>query len=141
MSAESEFERSLAERLVKVGEENVSKTDRKSAMENLATAFTDPVAELVRTETVAASAGVMSSDGTVGITAVTEGERAYSDLSVAGAIAAETLERQIADEDLRNMISSTAPVQSDWAEDDQASKAFIKNKIVPISNAEIEALE
>lgn len=141
MSAESEFEKSLAERLVKVGEENVSKADRKSAMENLASAFTDPVAELIRTEAVAASAGVISSDGTVGITAVTEGERAYSDLSVAAAIAEETLERQIADEDLRNMISSSAPVQSDWAEDDQASKAFIKNKIVPISDAEIAALE
>lgn len=60
-----------------------------------------------------------------------------SDLSVQ--IAAEAVERQIADENILNSV--VQQVHADWAETDPTKKSFIENKIAAISDAEIEALE
>ena len=91
MTAKDDFRKSLAEELVKAGRKNTEislpgDAGRKEAMENLAEAFADPVGEYV--EMATASAGLRSSDGTVDITPVTEGEMTFSDLSVKRAIAA-----------------------------------------------------
>lgn len=88
-----EFKTSLAERLKEAGKKNMAisspgESGRDEAMENLADAFADPVGDYVDERAVAASAGVVSSDGTVDITPVTEGERTYSDLSVKRAVGA-----------------------------------------------------
>ena len=93
MTAKDDFRKSLAEELVKAGLKNTKISasgdeGRKEAMENLAVAFADPVGEYVEKETAIASAGLRSSDGTVDITPVTEGEMTFSDLSVKRAIAA-----------------------------------------------------
>lgn len=148
MSARENFEKSLAEKLKAAGKKNMAITapgeaGRDEAMENLADAFADPVGDYVDERAVAANAGVVSSDGTVDVTAKVVEDRAYSDLSVAraveSAVAAEAVERQIADEDILNSI--VPQVRADWDETDPAKKSFIENKIAPISNAEIEALE
>lgn len=143
-----EFRTRLAEELVEAGKDNVSIEEsgdegRKKAMERLAEAFADPVGEYVERETATASAGLRSSDGTVDITPVTEGDRQYADLSVRetvdSAVAAEEQARKDADAEIA---ASVVPqVNSDWAETDPAKKSFIENKIVSISDAEIEALE
>ena len=88
-----EFRTRLAAELVKAGKKNTEistpgDAGRKEAMENLAEAFADPVGEYVEKETATASAGLRSSDGTVDIATVTEGERTYSDLSVKRAVGA-----------------------------------------------------
>lgn len=93
MTAKDDFRKSLAEELVKAGRKNTEISSpgdagRKEAMENMAEAFADPVCEYVEKETATASAGLRSSDGTVDITPVTEGERTYSDLSVKRAVVA-----------------------------------------------------
>ena len=93
MTAKDDFRKSLAEELVKAGLKNMKisasgDAGRKEAMENLAEAFADPVGEYVEKETATASAGLRSSDGTVDITPVTDGERTYSDLSVKRAVGA-----------------------------------------------------
>lgn len=93
MTAKDDFRKSLAEELVKAGLKNTKISasgdeGRKEAMENLAVAFADPVGEYVEKETATASAGLRSSDGTVDITPVTDGERTYSDLSVKRAVGA-----------------------------------------------------
>ena len=95
MTAKDDFRKSLAEELVKAGRKNTEislpgDAGRKEAMENLAEAFADPVGEYVEKEMAIASAGLRSSDGTVDITPVTEGEMTFSDLSVKRAIAAKT---------------------------------------------------
>lgn len=88
-----EFEKRLAEELVKAGKDNMSIEEagdegRKKAMERIAEAFTEPVGDFIDEKAAGVSAGVKSSDGTVDITPVTEGERTYSDLSVKRAIGA-----------------------------------------------------
>ena len=93
VTAKDEFIKSLAEELVKAGRKNTEislpgDAGRKEAMENLAEAFADPVGEYVEKEMAIASEGLRSSDGTVDITPVTEGEMTFSDLSVKRAIAA-----------------------------------------------------
>lgn len=148
MTAKDDFRKSLAEQLVKAGRKNTEisapgDAGRKEAMENLAEAFADPVGEYVEKETATASAGLRSSDGTVDITPVTEGERTYSDLSVRetvdSAVAGETVRATSAEE---NLAASIVPqVNADWAEDDPSQKSFIENKIAAISDAEIAALE
>ncbi len=143
-----EFERKLAEELVKAGQDNVSIEEsgdagRKKAMERLAEAFTEPVGDFIDEKAAGAAAGVRSSDGTVAVSTVTEGDRRYADLSVRetvdSAVAAEEQARKDADEAIAASI--VPQVNSDWAEDDPSKKSFIENKIVSISDAEIEALE
>ena len=143
-----EFKSSLAERLKEAGKRNMAitspgDTGRDEAMENLAGAFADPVGDYVDERAAAAGAGVVSSDGTVDVAARVVDDRAYSDLSVAraveAAVAAEAVERQIADEEILNGI--VPQVRADWAETDPAKKSFIENKMAAISDAEIEALE
>lgn len=143
-----EFEKRLAAELVRAGQDNVSIGEsgdegRKKAMERLAEAFADPVGDFIDEKAAGTAAGVKSSDGTVDITTVTEGERRYADLSVRetvdSAVAAEERARKDADAEIA---ASVVPqVNSDWAETDPAKKSFIENKIVSISDAEIEALE
>lgn len=143
-----EFEKRLAEELVKAGQDNVAIEEsgdagRKKAMERLAEAFADPVGDFIDEKAAGVSAGVKSSDGSVSISTVTEGERRYADLSVRetvdSAVAAEEQARKDADAEIA---ASVVPqVNSDWAETDPAKKSFIENKIVSISDAEIEALE
>lgn len=143
-----EFERRLAEELVKAGKDNMSIEEagdegRKKAMERLAEAFTEPVGDFIDEKAAGVSAGVKSSDGSVSISTVTEDDREYADLSVRetvdSAVAAEEQARKDADAEIA---ASVVPqVNSDWAEEDPSKKSFIENKIVSISNAEIEALE
>ena len=143
-----EFRTRLAEELVEAGKDNVSIEEtgdegRKKAMERLAEAFADPVGDFIDEKAAGTAAGVKSSDGTVDIATVTEGDRQYADLSVRetvdSAVAAEERARREADEEIA---ASVVPqVNSDWAETDPAKKSFIENKIVSISDAEIEALE
>lgn len=146
--SKKEFTESLAAKLKEAGRLNMAITapgdaGRDEAMTNLAGAFADPVGEYVDERAVAASAGVTSSDGSVDVAAKVVEDRAYSDLSVARTVAAavdaEAVERQIADQDILNSI--VPQVKSDWAETDPTKKSFIENKIAPISSAEIEALE
>lgn len=143
-----EFEKRLAAELVEAGKDNVSIEEsgdegRKKAMERLAEAFADPVGDFIDEKAAGTAAGVKSSDGTVDIATVTEGDRQYADLSVRetvdSAVAAEEQARKDADAEIA---ASVVPqVNSDWAETDPAKKSFIENKIVSISDAEIEALE
>lgn len=143
-----EFRTRLAEELVEAGKDNVSIEEsgdegRKKAMERLAEAFADPVGDFIDEKAAGTAAGVKSSDGTVDIATVTEGDRQYADLSVRetvdSAVAAEEQARKDADAEIA---ASVVPqVNSDWAETDPAKKSFIENKIVSISDAEIEALE
>lgn len=143
-----EFEKRLAAELVKAGQDNVSIEEsgdegRKKAMERLAEAFADPVGDFIDEKAAGTAAGVKSSDGTVSVSTVTEGDRQYADLSVRetvdSAVAAEEQARKDADAEIA---ASVVPqVNSDWAETDPAKKSFIENKIVSISDAEIEALE
>lgn len=143
-----DFRKSLAAELVKAGKANTAITEtgdagRKKAMERLAEAFADPVGEFIDEKAAGTAAGVKSSDGTVDISTVTEGERTYADLSVRNAVdsavAAEAQARQEADEEISASI--VPQVNADWAEDDPSQKSFIENKIAAISDAEIEALE
>lgn len=88
-----EFRTRLAEELVEAGKDNVSIEEagdagRKKAMERLAEAFADPVGDFIDEKAAGTAAGVKSSDGTVDIATVTEGERTYSDLSVKRAVGA-----------------------------------------------------
>lgn len=143
MSARDDFEASLAERLVEVGKKNIGEVSRDRAMENLAGAFADPVDAFIKSEVVVGGAGLISSDGTVDVAAKVVDDRAYTDLSVAraveAAVAAEAVERQIADENILNSV--VQQVHADWAETDPTKTSFIENKIAAISDAEIEALE
>ncbi len=143
-----EFRERLAAELVEAGKDNVSIEEtgdagRKKAMERLAEAFADPVGDFIDEKSAGTAAGVTSSDGTVDIASVTVEERQYADLSVRetvdSAVAAEAQARREADE--ATAASIVPQVNSDWAENDPSKKSFIENKIVSISDAEIEALE